>query len=136
MVDGSINHIGIATSSLDDSEPIWTALGFTSEDDQVVVDQGVKIRYMKGEGDVRIELLEPLTESSPLGRFLSRRGPGVQQIAVNVSNIEEKIEQLRSMGMRMVNNEPVPGSDGQRIAFVHPSSTGGVLVELVENFKR
>ena len=90
MGEGSINHIGIATPSLDDSEPIWVALGFTSEDDQVVEDQGARIRYMKGEGGVRIELLEPLTEDSPLGRFLSRRGPGVQQIAVNVSDIEKK----------------------------------------------
>tara|TARA_B100000686_G_scaffold309743_1_gene351941 strand:+ start:2185 stop:2592 length:408 start_codon:yes stop_codon:yes gene_type:complete len=135
MGEGSINHIGIATPSLDDSEPIWVALGFTSEDDQVVEDQGARIRYMKGEGDVRIELLEPLTEDSPLGRFLSRRGPGVQQIAVNVSDIEKKIDQLRSMGLRMINNEPVSGSDGHRIAFVHPSSTGGVLVELVEYTK-
>ena len=135
MGEGSINHIGIATPSLDDSEPIWVALGFTSEDDQVVEDQGARIRYMKGEGDVRIELLEPLTEDSPLGRFLSRRGPGVQQIAVNVSDIEKKIDQLRSMGLRMINNEPVSGSDGHRIAFVHPSSTGGVLIELVEYTK-
>ncbi len=135
MGDGSINHIGIATPSLDESEPIWAALGFTTEDDQVVEEQGVKIRYMKGHGDVRIELLEPLTEDSPLGRFLSRRGPGVQQIAVNVSDIEEKIDQLRSMGFLMINNEPVTGSNGQNIAFVHPSSTGGVLVELVEYSK-
>ena len=135
MGDGSINHIGIATASLDQSEPIWAALGFTTEDDQVVEEQGVKIRYMKGHGDVRIELLEPLTEDSPLGRFLYRRGPGVQQIAVNVSDIEEKIDQLRSMGFLMINNEPVTGSNGQSIAFVHPSSTGGVLVELVEYSK-
>ena len=132
MGDGSINHIGIATPSLDDFSPIWEALGFTAEDDQLVKEQGVRIRYMKGEGDARIELLEPLSEDSHIGRFLASRGPGVQQIAVNVSDIEKKIDELRSMGVRMINNVPVTGLDGQSIAFVHPSSSGGVLIELVQ----
>ena len=132
MGNSSINHIGIATPSLDDSETIWEALGFTAGDDQVVPDQGVRIRYMNGDGNTRIELLEPLTTDSPVGRFLSTKGPGVQQVAVNVNDIEKKIDELKSMGIRMINNEPVSGSDGHRIAFVHPSSCGGVLIELVE----
>ena len=132
MAHGSINHVGIATPSLDESETIWAALGFTAAGDQVVQEHGVRIRYMHGDEDARIELLEPLTADSPVGRFLKSRGPGVQQIAVNVSDIEEKIDELRLLGIKMINNEPVTGSDGKRIAFVHPSSCGGVLIELVE----
>jgi methylmalonyl-CoA/ethylmalonyl-CoA epimerase len=87
---------------------------------------------MQGEGSTRIELLEPITEGSPIDKFLASKGPGVQQIAVNVSDIESKIEELSAMGFRMINEEPVTGSSGHRVAFIHPSSCGGVLVELVE----
>ena len=132
MKQGSVNHIGIATHSLDKTAEIWKALGFTQGDDEVVENQGVKIRYMRGDGETNIELLEPLTEDSPVGKFLSTRGPGVQQIAVNVPDIELKIYQLKGMGIRMINDKPVLGSNGKKIAFIHPSSCDGVLVELVE----
>ena len=135
MTDGTVNHIGIATLSLDKSEELWSKLGFSPSDDLINQEQGVKIRYMEGIGRTRIELLEPIGAESPVGRFIESSGPGVQQIAVNVADIKSTISELTEIGVRMVSDEPVIGSDGHRIAFVHPSSAGGVLIELVESSK-
>ena len=135
MAGGSVNHIGIATSSLDESEELWSKLGFSQSVEKISEDQGVKIRYLQGAGNTRIELLEPLSKDTPVGRFIERRGPGVQQIAIDVDDIESMISDLIDIGVRMVSEEPVIGSDGHRIAFVHPSSAGGVLIELVEYSK-
>ena len=135
MAGGTVNHIGIATSSLDESMELWSKLGFNPSADKIVEDQGVKIRYLHGTGSTRIELLEPLSADTPVGRFIQRRGPGVQQIAIDVDDIESMISDLIGMGVRMISEVPVIGSDGHRIAFVHPSSTGGVLIELVESAK-
>ena len=135
MVGGSVNHIGIATPSLDESGELWSKLGFSQSFDKISEDQGVKIRYLQGTGNTRIELLEPLSKETPVGRFIERRGPGVQQIAIDVDDIESMISDLIDIGVRMVSEEPVIGSDGHRIAFVHPSSAGGVLIELVESSK-
>ena len=135
MAGGTVNHIGIATPSLDESVELWSKLGFSPSEDKINEDQGVKIRYLKGSGNTRIELLEPLSGESPVGRFISSRGPGVQQIAIDVEDIESMISELVGIGVRMVSEVPVIGSDGLRIAFVHPSSAGGVLIELVESPK-
>jgi len=135
MARGSVNHIGIATPSLDESGELWSKLGFSQSVDKISEDQGVKIRYLQGTGNTRIELLEPLSKETPVGRFIERRGPGVQQIAIDVVDIESMISDLIDIGVRMVSEEPVIGSDGLRIAFVHPSSAGGVLIELVESSK-
>jgi methylmalonyl-CoA/ethylmalonyl-CoA epimerase len=135
MAGGSVNHIGIATPSIDESGELWSKLGFSQSVDKISEDQGVKIRYLQGTGNTRIELLEPLSKETPVGRFIERRGPGVQQIAIDVADIESMISDLIDIGVRMVSEEPVIGSDGHRIAFVHPSSAGGVLIELVESSK-
>ena len=133
MSDG-IDHIGIATNSLDTHSVFWTSLGFIQGTDEVNTEQGVKIRFFQTlSGGPKIELLEPLTPDSPIGKFLEKRGEGVQQIAVKTTDIASTINQLQSLGIRMINEEPVQGANGTRIAFVHPSSTGGVLVELVED---
>jgi len=133
MKSGSINHIGIATLSLDEAESIWSNLGFSATNDEVIEEQGVIVRYMSGLGNTKIELLEPISNDSPISRFINKRGIGIQQIAINVENIESKILELKSNGFKMINESPVMGSDGKMIAFIHPSSCGGVLVELVEN---
>jgi len=135
MSDGSINHIGIATHSLEESEFFWSKLGFSFSDEMINKDQGVKIRYLSGKGNTRIELLEPLSEESPVGRFISRRGEGIQQIAVDVIDLDSTISELKDSGVIMVSDKPVIGSCGHRIAFIHPSSAGGVLIELVESSK-
>jgi|TARA_B100002051_G_C16665893_1_gene601703 methylmalonyl-CoA epimerase len=133
MKSGSINHIGIATLSLDEAEQIWSTLGFTPTNDQIVEDQGVKIRYMKGSGNTNIELLEPISDDSPIGKFIKNRGVGIQQIAINVGDINSKIVELKNHGFKMINDKAITGSEGKMVAFIHPSSCGGVLVELVEN---
>ncbi len=133
MTDGTIDHIGIATSSLDESQQLWSILGFTQGEDQINSEQGVKIRFMNGNTSTRIELLEPLGDDTPVGKFISKYGPGIQQIAVRVADIEETISVLLSVGVKMVSETPTLGADGHRIAFVHPSSAGGVLIELVES---
>ena len=133
MTEG-LDHIGIATNSLDNHSQFWSSLGFIQGKDEVNVEQGVKIRFFEAStGGPKIELLEPLTPDSPIGRFLENRGEGVQQIAVKTTDIVSTINQLQSMGIRMINDVPVSGANGTKIAFVHPSSTGGVLVELVEH---
>ena len=133
MTEG-LDHIGIATNSLDNHSQFWSSLGFIQGKDEVNVEQGVKIRFFEASsGGPKIELLEPLTPDSPIGRFLENRGEGVQQIAVKTTDIVSTINQLQSMGIRMINDIPVSGANGTKIAFVHPSSTGGVLVELVEH---
>ena len=133
MTDGTIDHIGIATSSLDESQQLWSILGFTQGEDQINSEEGVKIRFMNGNTSTRIELLEPLGGDTPVGKFISKYGPGIQQIAVRVADIEETISVLLSVGVKMVSETPTLGADGHRIAFVHPSSAGGVLIELVES---
>ena len=90
---------------------------------------------MQGKTSTKIELLEPLGEETPVGKFISNKGPGIQQIAIRVSDIEETISSLLSMGVKMVSETPTLGAEGHRIAFVHPSSSGGVLIELVESNK-
>ena len=133
MTDGTIDHIGIATSSLDESQQLWSILGFTQGEDQINSEQGVKIRFMNGNTSTRIELLEPLGDDTPVGKFISKYGPGIQQIAVRVADIEETISVLLSVGVKMVSETPTLGADDHRIAFIHPSSAGGVLIELVES---
>jgi methylmalonyl-CoA/ethylmalonyl-CoA epimerase len=88
---------------------------------------------LEGSGSsAKIELLEPLGSNTPIGGFISKRGEGIQQLAVRVNDIESTIAQLIASGVRMIDEQPVDGVSGSIIAFVHPSSTGGVLVELVE----
>ena len=133
MTDGTIDHIGIATSSLDESQQLWSILGFTQGEDQINSEEGVKIRFMNGNSSTRIELLEPLGDDTTVGKFISKYGPGIQQIAVRVADIEETISVLLSVGVKMVSETPTLGADDHRIAFIHPSSAGGVLIELVES---
>ena len=112
----------------------WEILGFVPSKTHVNDQQGVRIKMLESPGSpTRIELLEPLGPDTPVGRFISMRGPGIQQLAIRVENIEESMAQLIESGVRMVDERPTNGTEGSRIAFVHPSSTGGVLVELVEH---
>ena len=91
-----------------------------------------RIRYLTGSQNTRIELLEPTSEDTPVGRFIDKRGAGVQQIAVEVHDLDEKLAELKELGIKAINDKTSMGAEGHRIAFLHPSSCGGVLVELVE----
>ena len=134
MNDVSIDHIGIASESIEAASRFWELLGFKPADEHVNDEQGVRIKMFEGSGlSSRLELLEPLGPDTPLGRFISKRGVGIQQLAVKVGDIESTISLLMESGVRMIDEQPVKGASGSMIAFVHPSSAGGVLVELVEH---
>jgi len=134
MNDVSIDHIGIASESIEAASRFWELLGFKPADEHVNDEQGVRIKMFEGSGlTSRLELLEPLGPDTPLGRFISKRGIGIQQLAVKVGDIESTISLLMESGVRMIDEQPVKGASGSMIAFVHPSSAGGVLVELVEH---
>ncbi len=132
-----LDHIGIACDNLDDSSSFWKLIGLIQgESDEVVEEQGVKTRFFStSENDPNnpmIELLEPTGNDTPIGRFLDKRGPGVQQICFRVEDLESMIALLLEHGVTMIDETPRKGSHGALIAFVHPKSTGGVLVELAQ----
>ena len=131
-----LDHIGIACNNLDDASPFWRLIGLQQGKDETVIEQGVTTRFFAtSDGDTRkpmVELLEPTGDDTPIGKFLTNRGPGVQQICFRVEDIDEMISMLTSNGIIMIDSEPRIGAHGAKIAFVHPKSTGGVLVELAE----
>jgi methylmalonyl-CoA/ethylmalonyl-CoA epimerase len=128
-----IDHIGIATEHLDDGLAIWRdALGLELEDIEEVVEQRVRVAMLPI-GDTRIELLEPTTADSAVGKFLAKRGPGIHHIAVKVEDINASLAELRSKGARLIDETPRIGAGGCLVAFVHPTSTHGVLLELVQH---
>ncbi len=128
------DHIGIACESNDSSEKFWSLLGFNITGIEENIQQGVNIRFMEGNNapQPRLELLEPISEDSPVGRFISKRGAGVQQVALATDDLRSLLDILKSNNIRLINEEPVQGAEGSMISFIHPSSTGGVLVELVQ----
>ena len=127
-----IDHIGIATRELKEATALWQdALGLKIHTMEDIEEQGVRIAMLRI-GETHIELLEPLTPESPVGRFLDKRGPGIHHIAVRVDDIRAALGQLKEKGARLIDETPRIGAGGCLIAFIHPSSTNGVLLELVE----
>lgn len=130
-----VDHIGIAVNNLDSSSEFWRLIGLEQGNDELNVEQGVNIRFFgseQGTDATKIELLSPTSTNTPIGRFLEKKGPGVQQIAFRVDNLQELLDKLKSAGVRLINETPTSGAHESQIAFVHPSSTGGVLVELLQ----
>ncbi len=130
-----LDHIGIAVNNLDEGEKFWKLLGLLSDgNDEENHEQGVNIRFLSTEkGDpARIELLSPTSQDTPIGRFIEKRGQGIQQIAFEVEDLQQTIQELINSGIDMIDDSPKSGAHGTKIAFVHPKSTGGVLVELLE----
>ena len=132
-----LDHIGIAAHSLEDHSSFWTLLGLLrGETDETVEDQGVTTRFFstttpsESAPTPKIELLEPTGEDTPIGRFLAKRGPDVQQVCFSVGDLKGLLSYLAEHGVRLIDTEPRLGAGGHMIAFVHPASTGGVLVEL------
>lgn len=127
-----INHLGIATKGIEEALKFWQeALGLENVHTEVVEDQKVKVAMLPL-GESRIELLEPTSDDSPISKFLEKRGGGIHHIAVEVADIEAALAKLKAKGMRLIDEHPRTGAEGCRVAFVHPSSTTGVLLELVE----
>lgn len=127
-----IDHIGIAVHSIDNIKAFYESqLGLLCLGIEKVENQGVKVAFFQC-GDSKIELLEPLNNSSPVAKFLQKRGEGIHHIAFGVGSIEDRIQELKERGIKMIDHEPRLGAGGASIAFLHPSSTAGVLYELCE----
>jgi methylmalonyl-CoA/ethylmalonyl-CoA epimerase len=127
-----IDHLGIATNGIDEALKFWEdALGLQNIHTEVVEDQKVKIAMLPL-GESRIELLEPTSDDSPISKFLDKRGGGIHHIAVEVADIEAALAKLKAHGMRLIDESPRTGAEGCLVAFVHPSSANGVLLELVQ----
>ncbi len=128
-----INHLGIATKEIEEALKFWEdALGLENVHTEVVEDQKVRVAMLPI-GESRIELLEPTSEDSPITKFLEKRGGGIHHIAVEVENIEEALAKLKREGMRLIDEKPRIGAEGCLVAFVHPTSANGVLLELVQS---
>lgn len=128
-----IEHIGIATNGLDEALKFWRdALGLEVKDIETVEDQKVRVAMLPV-GEPRIELLEATSEDSPITKFLQKRGPGIHHIAVRVDDIRATLTRLKAEGARLIDESPRTGAGGCLVAFVHPASTNGVLLELVQH---
>jgi methylmalonyl-CoA epimerase len=128
----AIDHIGIAVEDLEAAIAVHTeSLGMPLQHRDVVSEQGVEA-VLLGVGDSHVELLSPLGDDTPVGRFLAKRGPGLHHAAYRCADLEAALEECRARGLRLIDERPRRGIRGSRVAFLHPSSTGGVLTELVE----
>jgi len=126
----TLDHIGIAVRSIGDTK-IYEALGLTIDHVEVVGTQGVKTAFLSV-GDANLELLEPTGPESAVAKFIEKRGEGIHHICLRVENIEEHLRRLGEQGFRLINEAPVPGAHGCRVAFLHPAAGNGVLIELSE----
>ncbi len=128
-----IDHVGIATDDLDEALSLYRdRLGMREQHRETVEQFGVEAVLLEiGEGHV--ELLEPTSADSAVGRFLERNGPGLHHVAYRTDDIEGALDRVRSAGLRLIDDQPRVGIRGSRVAFVHPRATGGVLTELVEH---
>ena len=129
-----IDHVGIAVADLDAAVEMYEkAFGMRCVHTEVNEEQGVREAMLEvGSSGSYLQLLAPLSPDSPIGKFLDRNGPGIQQMAYRVDSIDEVSAHLRGQGLRLLYDEPKQGTAGSRVNFVHPRSAGGVLVELVE----
>lgn len=131
-VQFEIDHLGIAVNSLSEGELPYLAMGLTAEGTEEVPREKVRVRMFELKNNARIELLEPTSPDSTIAKFLAKRGPGLHHICLRVSNIAAVLEQLKAKGIRLIHETPFAGAHNCMVAFVHPSSMGGVLVELSE----
>jgi len=130
-----IHHIGIATREIGGAAEMWDGLlGLKADHTEEVAGQKVRV-CMLPVGESRLELLEPMSQDSPISKFLEKRDGGINHIAVRVENIHLALQDLKAKGARLIDEEPRVGAGGCLVAFIHPSSTAGVLLELVEDPK-
>ena len=128
-----LDHIGLATNTVEDGLALWRdVLGLEVDATEEIVEQGVRVA-MLAIGDTHVELLEPLSPESPVGRFLSKRGPGIHHIAVEVKDIRASLAEFKQRGARLIDETPRVGARGCLVAFIHPATTNGILLELVQH---
>jgi methylmalonyl-CoA epimerase len=127
-----LDHIAVAVANVEDAARFYEeVLGLTLAGIEAVAGQKARVGFLRL-GETRIELVEPSSPDSPLARFLETRGPGLHHICLEVDDLEKEIEAFREKGASMIDQAPRTGAHGARVAFVHPKSSGGVLIELYE----
>ena len=128
----AIDHVGVAVESIDDALALYRdQLGMPLVHRETVTEQGVNAALLDV-GDGHIELLQPLGPDTAVGKFLSRRGPGLHHVAYRVDSVQAALNACAAAGMRLIDETPRTGIRGSRVAFLHPASTGGVLTEIVQ----
>lgn len=129
-----LDHVAVAVIDLEGALVLYRdLLGLAFAGTEEVPEQGVRAALLRpGAGEVRLELLQPLSEKSPVGRFIDRRGEGLHHIAFRVDDLDAVLKRLRTAGVSLADDHPRPGTGGSRVAFLHPRAAGGVLVEFVE----
>lgn len=135
----AINHIGIAVKSIEDQRPFYeSTLGARFESIETVESQKVRVGFFligPAGAEVRLELLEPTSEESPVAKFIEKRGEGMHHIAYTVDSLPSRLDSLKAGGVRLIDETPRPGAHHTQIAFLHPKSSHGVLTELCEPSK-
>jgi methylmalonyl-CoA/ethylmalonyl-CoA epimerase len=127
-----VDHIGVAVEDLDAAIALHEdAYGMDLVHREVIEEQGVEA-VLLDVGENHVELLRPLSEETPVGRFLAKRGPGLHHVAYQVTDVEATLENLRARGLRLIDEAPRTGIRGSRVAFLHPAASGGVLTEIVQ----
>ena len=129
MTRPTLDHIGIAVRSLEAAAKIYQSLGLTIDHVETVETQKVRTAFLSA-GDSNLELLEPTGPDSTVAKFIEKRGEGIHHICFRVNDIEAELERLKAGGFRLINEAPVPGAHGCRVAFLHPAAGNGVLIEL------
>lgn len=126
-----IDHVGIAVADLERAAQPWTLLGLPVVEDELLPEQGVRVRLLRA-GDGWIELLAPLGDEGPVARFLARHGPGLHHVALRVDDVGRELDRLVATGARAIDATPRRGRGGSLVAFLHPGWADGVLIELVQ----
>lgn len=127
-----LDHIGIAVNNIEEALKLYSeVLGLELAGTEIVEEQKVKVAFLPV-GDTEVELLESTSPDGPIAKFIEAKGQGIQHMAFKVDNIEEAIEEMKAKGMRMIDEKPRYGAGGAKIAFMHPKSSNGVLIELSE----
>jgi methylmalonyl-CoA/ethylmalonyl-CoA epimerase len=126
-----IDHIGIAVKNLAESSKLYEMLGISSAGTEEVAEQKVRVSFFPV-GDSEIELLESTSPDGPIAKYIEKNGEGIQHMALRVDNLEAALAELKAKGVRLIDEKPRYGAGGAKIAFVHPKSTGGILLELTE----
>jgi len=126
-----LDHIGIAVKSIAESLKVYDAMGLKSVGVEEVAEQKVRVAFIPV-GETEIELLESTAADGPVAKYIEKNGEGIQHLALRVDNLEAALAEMKAKGVRLIDEKPRYGAGGAKIAFVHPRSTGGVLLELSE----
>ena len=130
-----VDHIGIAVKSIEASLPYYTdVLGLSLIHIEEVVSEKVRVAFIDS-GNIKLELLQPMDETSTIHSFIEKKGEGIHHIAFGVTGIQERLDELRNKGVRLIQETPKIGAGGAQVAFIHPKSSGGVLYELCDKSK-